>query len=93
MSKIRKYDWPHLIKKFEQSGLTQSQFCKDEGINPRYFSLKLGQHRNKSEPAFIKATASNPPTEGLVLQVGQCKVICPSSMPIDSFVMLVRSLA
>ena len=93
MSNNRKYDWPRLIEAFEQSGLTQSQFCKDNSINPRYFSLKLGQYRQKTSESFAKVEVCQEPIEGLILEVGQCKIACPSSMPLESLAFLVRTLA
>lgn len=35
MKSYRKYDWPALLKEFEQSGLTQAQFCLNKHINPK----------------------------------------------------------
>ncbi|PIE41368.1 MAG: hypothetical protein CSA49_03705 [Gammaproteobacteria bacterium] len=37
MASYRKCNWPVLLKKLENSGLTQTQFCKDKSVNPRYF--------------------------------------------------------
>ena len=91
MPKKRKYDWPALFKAFEQSGATQTQFCVDHGINPKYFSQKLSQHRSQS--SFSKVEVKNTPLNGLTLEVGQCKIVCPSNMPLESLVFLVRTLA
>jgi hypothetical protein len=40
MEPYRKYDWPALFLAFEQSGLTQTQFCFEQSLNPEYFSQK-----------------------------------------------------
>lgn len=93
MANYRKYDWPRIFETFEQSGLNQTQFCKEHQINSRYFSQKLGQHRRQQHTAgFCKVDVQStvPP---LILQVGQCQVHCPPSMPLDAIVHLVRTLA
>lgn len=47
----KKYDWPALIAAQEDSGLSQAEFCRQHGIDPRYFSLRKGQLRRKdAEP-------------------------------------------
>lgn len=40
MKSYRKYDWPTLVAEFEQSGLTQNQFCLNKDINPKYYPQK-----------------------------------------------------
>lgn len=93
MAKNRKYDWPVLFEAFEQSGATQTQFCKDNDINPRYFSQKLGHHRQSSNDSFTKIEVNQERLNGLTLEVGQCKIACPESMPLESLAILVRTLA
>jgi len=41
MKKYRtKSDWLALINEYEQSGLTQAEFCAQRGLNAKYFSLR-----------------------------------------------------
>ncbi len=54
MTKQRKYDWPKLIEAFNQSGLTQTQFCEENNLNPKYFSLKRSKLLSSDRPAFEK---------------------------------------
>ena len=93
MATYRKRNWQELFDTFEKSDLTQTEFCKEHDLNPKYFSQKLAQHKSGSS-AFAKVSVEHkePITTGLILEVGNCKVHCPVSMPIPSFVTLVKSL-
>ncbi|WP_019604721.1 IS66 family insertion sequence element accessory protein TnpA, partial [Teredinibacter turnerae] len=50
-----KYNWPQLFADYEQSGLSQTEFCKQHGINPKYFSLKLSKRKASESSPFAKA--------------------------------------
>ena len=93
MTKYRKHNWQEYFKAFEQSDLTQTAFCKLHEINPKYFSQKLAQHK-AGNTAFTKAIIETQEaiTTGLILEVGNCKVHCPVSMSIPSFITLVKPL-
>ncbi|WP_019605888.1 IS66 family insertion sequence element accessory protein TnpA [Teredinibacter turnerae] len=90
-----KYNWPQLFADYEQSGLSQTEFCKQHGINPKYFSLKLSKRKASEGSPFAKAIVQPEVeyTTSLVLHIGHCKILCPSTMPIPSFVALVKALA
>ena len=93
MAKYRKHNWQEYFKAFERADLTQTEFCKQHDLNPKYFSQKLAQHKAGST-AFAKVSieSKEPIVTGLIIEVGNCKVHCPISMPIPSFVTLVKSL-
>ncbi|TVZ39051.1 hypothetical protein P886_5059 [Alteromonadaceae bacterium 2753L.S.0a.02] len=95
MSKRGTYNWPQLFTEFEQSGLSQVEFCKQHNINPKYFSLKRSRREAQDTKAFTKVVVTRAPVshQGLILEVGNCKIHCPETMPIPSFVSLVQSLA
>ena len=95
MATYRKHDWQEYFKAFEQADLTQTEFCKQHDLNPKYFSQKLARHKASNNTAFAKVsvTPEEPSMLGLIVEVGSCKVHCPASMPIPSFVSLVKSLA
>lgn len=95
MTTYRKYNWQEYFKEFEKSNLSQAEFCKQNDLNPKYFSQKLTQHKASNNTAFAKVsiTSEAPSIPGLIVEVGSCKVHCPASMPIPSFVSLVKSLA
>lgn len=96
MASNRKYNWPVLLEEFENSGLTQTQFCKDKNINPRYFSVRRSKHLAAKRPGFAKvalATASSNPTTGITIEVGRCKIQCPPSLSVHALAALIHSLA
>lgn len=95
MTKQRKYDWPQLFTEFDQSGQSQTDFCKQHNINPAYFSQKLAKRKSPSVSPFSKVVLAPevPQSSGLILEIGPCKIHCPQSMPIASLVTLVKSLS
>lgn len=65
MKRRSKAQWQSLIQKFEHSGLTQSQFCAQQGLNANYFSLR--RTKLKAEAAdgpFSEAVPSRYRTGG-----------------------------
>ncbi|WP_185231017.1 IS66 family insertion sequence element accessory protein TnpA [Teredinibacter franksiae] len=95
MSKRRTYNWPQLFAEFERSGLSQVEFCKQHDLNPKYFNLKLSKLKAQEDSAFAHVVVQPElySRQGLVLEVGNCKVHCPPAMSIPSFVSLIKSLA
>jgi len=56
--------WLELIAQQKQSGLKASEFCRQQELNPQYFSKRKRQLGSHSEPAsqlssFIKVQASH----------------------------------
>ncbi|MFT2111496.1 hypothetical protein [Marinomonas sp. 2405UD68-3] len=43
MTTYCKYNGPELFEDFELSELTQTKFCKQRSINPKYFNIKFNQ--------------------------------------------------
>lgn len=95
MTKRRSYNWPEIIEQFEQSDLNQTQFCKQHDLNVKYFNLKLSKFRSKEPRKFVKARVESETAspQGLILQVGGCKIHCPEAMPVQFVVSLVKALA
>ncbi len=96
MASYRKYNWPVLLEEFENSGLTQTQFCKNKDINPRYFSLRRSKHLARENAGFTKVeleTTSSNSTTGITIEVGRCKIKCPPSLSAQGLAALVHSLA
>ena len=95
MTRRRKHNWPQLFADFDQSGQNQAEFCKQRGINPNYFSLKLSKHKAASPPAFARVAVDPPAeqTQCLVIEIGNCKIHCPATMSTQMFAALVRALA
>lgn len=95
MTTHRKYNWPQIFVDFDQSNLTQTEFCQQQNLNAKYFNLKLSKRKAASDSGFSKVSVQpvNTQPDGLAIEVGNCKILCPTSMPVSSLVMLVRSLA
>lgn len=96
MTTYRKYNWPVLLEEFENSGLTQTQFCKDKNINPRYFSLRRSKHLAGEHSVFTKvelASTSSIPVTGITIEVGRCKIQCPPTLSALALAELIHSLA
>ena len=93
MRSYRKYNWPALLEEFEQSDLTQTRFCEEKNINPKYFSQQRSKAKSNSERPFSKIEVSPAPSQGLTLEVGRCKIHCPDNMPLQSLATLVHTLA
>lgn len=86
--------WLSLIDEFEQSGLTQTEFCAQRGINAKYFSLrrtKLKAHRESA--GFVRAvTADAEPTSQITLHYGRVTLKVSASDP-QAVAQLVKALA
>ena len=95
MRQYRKYNWPALLAKFEQSDLNQTEFAKEKGINAKYLSQKLKEAKDKNPKSFtkVKVETNSATSTGLILEVGRCKIHCPDNMPLTSLATLVHSLA
>ena len=101
MATYRKYNWPELFEAFELSESTQTEFCKQRSINPKYFNIKLNQHRKVTEKpsgftrlqiAPSSHLTSGTSTSQVVIEYGQCKIHCPDSMSSSAMADLVRQL-
>lgn len=96
MATYRKYNWPVLLEEFENSGLTQTQFCKVKNINPRYFSLCRSKHLASEQPSFTKVqldNTSSDPVPEITIEVGRCRIKCPSNFSAQALAALIHSLA
>lgn len=93
--KNRRYHWPELLKSFDESGMSQTEFCKQHNINPKYFSLKRSKILNGDASRFGRVDVEKPIASpmNLTIHVGRCKIQCPESMSLESFSALVHQLA
>ena len=98
MTRRTHQQWQSLIAAFEASGLTQTAFCQQHDLNPKYFSLKRGKlmtQKVSDRPVFSQAVVATPaPGAAMVtLQVGRVTVeLSPSTSP-DYLAQVIRSLA
>jgi len=93
----RREEWLTLIADYEQSGQTQTAFCAERGLNPKYFSLKrsqLGQTDKlpkDTSSRFVRATASS--YTGIKLRVGNVCIELPPDYSLDHLSRLVLAFA
>lgn len=94
MSTRRRHNWPKLFIEFDQSGLSQAEFCKQLDLNPKYFSLKLAKRKAQKNSVFtqVRVRPEIASSQGLILDVGHCKIHCPAAMTIPSIAALVKAL-
>ena len=43
MTRRTKAEWEALIRAHAESGMTATAFCREQGVNAKYFSLRRGQ--------------------------------------------------
>ena len=56
-------EWLNLIHAFEASGLPQTEFCRSQGINPKYFSKRKNELRQQTTTSpFVRVRREAPPT-------------------------------
>ncbi|MCC5879069.1 IS66 family insertion sequence element accessory protein TnpA [Aliidiomarina sanyensis] len=89
--------WRELIAEFEQTDLSQKDFCEPRGINPAYFSqrrLELQREAEDNDTGFALAV-SQPATSQQTLQlcIGQAKLVLPLSVSPRWVAQLVKELS
>lgn len=99
MATYRKYNWPELFQKFEQSGLTQAQFCAEQNLNPKYFSRKRAdfpdtghQCASPFQQVITQSPCAIAEQPAFTLEFGRCKVHCPVEL-IAQLVSLIQALS
>ncbi|WP_425402627.1 IS66 family insertion sequence element accessory protein TnpA [Gynuella sunshinyii] len=97
MSKRRRYQWPQRCAQFEQSYLTQAEFCKQHDLNPKDFSLKPSKHKASAQhtSAFthVEVQSESVSSSRLMREVGQYQVHCPNTLPMPVLFSLITALA
>lgn len=95
---MRKYrtksDWLALIEEFEQSGLTQAEFCAQRGLNPKYFSLRRMKLKAAPEAnRFVQAVShESQGVDQITLHYGAVTLKVPAGNA-HTVVQLVKALA
>lgn len=95
MKKYRtKAEWLSLIDEFEQSGLTQAEFCAQRGLNAKYFSLRRMKLKARPETGgFVQAVTGEVSSAGQVtLHYGAVILKVPASN-VQTVAQLVKALA
>ncbi|MDH5232882.1 MAG: hypothetical protein OEY38_22740 [Gammaproteobacteria bacterium] len=93
----RREEWLSLIADYEQSGQTQTAFCGERGLNPKYFSLKRGQLTQEvtspsdSSAGFVRVTTAS--HAGMKLRIGAVCLEMPADFSLDTLSRLMLTLA
>jgi len=89
--------WRALIAEFEQSNLSQKDFCEPRGINPTYFSQRRSELQREAEDndtGFTLAVPQSPTSQQtLQLRVGQTELVLPLSVSPRWVAQLVKELS
>jgi len=96
MKKRSKEEWLTLIEAHKVSGQTQAQFCKENDICPRYFSLRKKQLSNGTENnGFVKVRHTVPASQGksLTLRTPHAEITIHQSLTPQDIASLVKALA
>lgn len=94
MKRRTKAQWQALIEEQAQSGLTAAEFCKQRGINDKYFSLRkqsLLKAETKSEGFTVARIATNVST--IEVKARHVVINIPASQPAEWLADFVKALA
>ncbi len=97
MTRRTKSEWQDLIKSQAQSGKTAAAFCREQGINAKYFSLRrrqLSERPARQAPSFVPVTLTRSVSvEKLTLSdSGGARVELPLNIEPRWLAQLLRSL-
>jgi len=96
MAQRSKEQWKTLIEEHRSSGLSADTFCKEQGINPGYFSTvkyKLKQMTAKST-GFVRVKPLTQDSPGaIIIERGDLVLKLPITTKPDWIADLMRSLA
>ncbi len=98
MARLNRQEWQSLIAEFESSGLSQTEFCKQRELNPKYFSLKRSKlnHQNATDvPAFSQVMLAHPKpsSASIELAFGRVTLKVTESTAPDYLAQVIRALA
>ncbi|MFT5571668.1 MAG: hypothetical protein ACI9FR_000587 [Cryomorphaceae bacterium] len=92
MSKRTKVQWPELINQQQESGLNAAEFCRRNGANARYFSLRRQQLGGTSK-SFVQVRPSianqiAPAAQSIKLRV--IEIDLPQEAALESLALLLN---
>ncbi|MCJ8317979.1 hypothetical protein [Idiomarina sp.] len=89
--------WRELIAEFEQSNLSQKDFCEPRGINSAYFSQRRAELRREAEDNDTSFALAVPQSataqQTLQLRLGQTELVLPLSVSPRWVAQLVKELS
>ncbi|RUO24936.1 IS66 family insertion sequence element accessory protein TnpA [Aliidiomarina sanyensis] len=90
-------EWRALIAEFEQSGLSQKDFCEQRGLSPAYFGqrrLRLQREAEDNDTGFALAVPQPTTSQQSVqLRIGQTELVLPLSVSPRWVAQLVKELS
>ncbi|WP_317928422.1 IS66 family insertion sequence element accessory protein TnpA [Halioxenophilus sp. WMMB6] len=97
MARQSRQQWQSLIAEFEVSGQTQTEFCKQRNLNPKYFSLKRSKLIVKDVtdvPAFTEVKLEQPRVSyfAIELEFGKVTIKISNSTPVAYLADVIRAL-
>jgi len=97
MTRRTQQQWQALIEEQSLSGLTQTKFCEDKGISPKYFSLrrsqlKTGRNLVASKPLAFVAAQIQPRFDGIEVAHQRTHLKFPVSVSADWLAQFVLKL-
>ncbi|BCE02773.1 IS66 family insertion sequence element accessory protein TnpA [Marinicellulosiphila megalodicopiae] len=92
----KKYNWDEIISNFQQSKLSQAEFCRQNQLNAKYLNLQLSKRnftksKNTQSDAthkksvFVKAIQSNPQAASsslIIIELNHIKIKIQQNDPI-----------
>ena len=94
MERRTKAQWQALIEEQAQSGLTAVEFCKQRGINDKYFSLrKQGFLKTRPEQTTFAVARIAPIGNVIEVKTGHVVINLPASQPAIWLADFVKALA
>ena len=80
----KKYNWDEIISNFQQSNLSQVEFCRQNQLNAKYLSLQLrkrnltnsSSNKDKEKSTFIKAVKKDqtPSNSKVIIECHSTKI-------------------
>jgi hypothetical protein len=96
MTKRSREDWRALFEAQAASGMSAAAFCRAQGVDPRYFSVRkrqlLGREPKAQATGFARARVI-PGLERIELMTnGGVRLVLPAALPAAYLAELVRAL-
>ena len=73
-------DWQVLIAEQSNSGLTVAAFCREHGLNPKYFYLRRKRLSTKSGSVFVPVEMNSPSSGDIRIDWHGLSLQLPSSL-------------
>ncbi|MCK5881439.1 MAG: hypothetical protein KAG18_06150 [Sinobacterium sp.] len=92
MKRRNSEDWKQLISEQASSGKSAVEFCSEQQINPKYFSLRKNRLKNESSN-FVKASIIPHPPAMVTLQKKDVILTLSNNTSAQWLAQLIRELA